>query len=82
MTTTQPETQEQKDIAFLLTSDAYLRLLKSLETRRESAISTFSAASLSTEQLGQLAGEIRAVNETMGALGYFEAKKLDRFKLL
>jgi len=80
--TNQPTTQLENDIVYLFTTEHYLRVLKQLEIRRDSIISTFSNADLSPTQLAQISGEIRAVNETMALLGYYDAKKMDRFKLL
>lgn len=68
------------DIEYLFAHDQYLRIIKSLESRRESAISTFSLGTLSTEQLNQIAGEIRATNEILGQLGYFKAKEMQRYR--
>jgi len=70
------------DVEYLFQHDQYLRIIKSLENKREAAISTFSLGSLTTEQLNQIAGEIRATNEILGQLGYFKAKEMQRYRQL
>lgn len=78
----QPESILESDVNYLLQHDHYLRMLKQLENRRESAISQFSNGIPSDPAMHQLAGEIRAINETMGLLGYFKARELLRYKQL
>ena len=68
------------DTDYLLQHDHYLRMLKQLENRRESAISQFSAGVPTDAAMHQLAGEIRAINEMMGLLGYFKAREILRYK--
>jgi hypothetical protein len=75
-------TQTEADIAYLLQHDQYLRVLKALEHRRESVIQQFSVGLSTDAALHQMAGEMRAVNEMMAALGYFSAKQDMRFKQL
>jgi len=77
-----PTDQLTQDIDYLFEHPHYLRVLKVLESRRESAISSFSAGVPTDAAMYQLAGEIRATNEILGLLGYFKAKEMLRFKQL
>lgn len=78
----QPADQLTLDVDYLLQHDHFLRVLKFLETRRESSISQLSAGVASNEALHQIAGELRAINETMAFLGYHKAKGIQGFKQL
>lgn len=78
----EPQSQLENDTDYLLQHDHYLRMLKQLENRRESAISSFSAGVPTDAAMHQLAGEIRAVNECLGILGYFKAREILRYKQL
>lgn len=78
----QLKSQLEGDTDYLLQHDHYLRMLKQLENRRESAIASFSNGIPGDAAMHQLAGEIRAINETMGLLGYFKAREILRYKQL
>lgn len=78
----QPIDQLTADVNILLQADQFLRVIKYLEARREASISQLSAGVSTNEGLHQIAGELRAVNETMAILGYHKAKGMSRFKEL
>jgi hypothetical protein len=78
----QQKDQHAQDIEYLFQHDHYLRVIKRLESRRDAIISDFSKTGLTPDDLNQLAGQIREVNETMAELGYFKAKEMQRYRQL
>jgi transcriptional accessory protein Tex/SPT6 len=76
----QPKDQLTQDIEYLFAHDQYLRIVKRLENRRDQIISDFSKTGLTPDDLNQLAGQIREVNEVMAELGYFKAKEMQRYR--
>lgn len=78
----QPKNQLEQDLEYLFQHDHYLRIIKRLEGRRDSIISDFSKTGMNHDDLNQLAGQIREVNETMAELGYFKAKEMQRYRQL